>query len=157
MEVFRFDWERFGIDLLKLCITFALILPIAWQRETSTRIMGLRTLPLVALASCSYILIANNIIPADQSDAQSRIIQGLMSGIGFIGGGAILKQGSNVRGTATAATVWATGAIGAAVGYSRYELAILLSLLTYGMLRVLTSAKKHIPEAQESHQNNVGD
>jgi putative Mg2+ transporter-C (MgtC) family protein len=62
MEVFRFDWERFGIDLLKLCIAFALILPIAWQRETSTRIMGLRTFPLVALASCSYILIANNII-----------------------------------------------------------------------------------------------
>jgi putative Mg2+ transporter-C (MgtC) family protein len=157
IEALRFDLQQFGIDLLKLCITFALTLPIAWERESSTRIMGLRTFPLVGIASCSYILVANAIIPADQSEAQARIIQGLMSGIGFIGGGAILKQGSSVRGTATAASVWATGAIGAAVGFSRYEIAILLSLLTYAMLRVLTSAKKHIPEAEEPHQDNVGD
>lgn len=130
MEVFRFDWELLGVTLLKLCVTFVITLPIAWEREAATRIMGLRTFPLVGIASCGYILVAIAVVGSN-ADAQSRIIQGLMSGIGFIGGGAILKQGTNVRGTATAASVWATGAIGSAVGYSQYEIAILLSLLTY--------------------------
>lgn len=156
MDVFRFDWELLGVDLLKLIITFVLTLPIAWEREETTRIMGLRTFPLVAIASCSYIIIAIAVIGAN-ADAQSRIIQGLMTGIGFIGGGAILKQGSNVRGTATAASVWATGAIGAAVGYSRYEIAILLSLMTYLMLRGLTIAKRKMDKEDQRHNGNVGD
>ena len=99
--------------------------------------MGLRTFPLVSVASCAYVLIAVSVIgPA--ADAQSRIIQGLMTGIGFIGGGAILKDGDVVRGTATAASVWMVGAIGAAVGYERYEIAIVLSLVTFLTLRLLT-------------------
>jgi putative Mg2+ transporter-C (MgtC) family protein len=61
-----------------------------------------------------------------------------MTGIGFIGGGAILKQGANVRGTATASSIWLTGALGAAIGYSEIEIAVVLSVLNYLVLRVLT-------------------
>jgi putative Mg2+ transporter-C (MgtC) family protein len=151
MEVFQFDWGQLGGDLLKLGIVFIITLPIAWEREQSTRIMGLRTFPLVAVASCGYVLIAISVIGAS-ADAQSRIIQGLMSGIGFIGGGAILKEGANVRGTATAASVWTTGAIGAAIAYSRYEIAILLSAVTFLTLRVLTPLERRTGKSDQ--QNN---
>jgi putative Mg2+ transporter-C (MgtC) family protein len=62
----------------------------------------------------------------------------LLTGIGFIGGGAILKGEKNVRGIATAASLWNTGAIGAAAAYGRYELGLMLSLsnlLTLHLLR----------------------
>lgn len=131
------DWERLFEPLLKLAGTFLLALPIAWEREHSTRIMGLRTFSLVAVASCGYVLIATRVVGFD-ADPQARIIQGLMTGIGFIGGGAILKQGSNVRGTATAVSIWMTGALGAAVAYSELEIAVLLSALNFLTLRVLT-------------------
>lgn len=131
------DWSEFLEPLLKLVGTFLLALPIAWEREHSTRIMGLRTFTLVAVASCGYVLIANRVVGFD-ADPQARIIQGLMTGIGFVGGGAILKQGANVRGTATAVSIWMTGALGAAVGYSEIEIAVLLSLLNYLALRALT-------------------
>jgi len=131
------DWPLFLSYLVKIAAAFLLALPIAWERERATRIMGLRTFPLVAVASCAYVLVAVAVVgPAE--DAQSRIIQGLLSGIGFIGGGAILKEGASVRGTATAASLWAIGALGASVGYGRWEIGLLLSIVTYLILRILT-------------------
>lgn len=139
MEILQgwWDWERFLEPLLKVSATLLLVLPIAWDRERSTRIMGMRTFSLVAVASCGYVLIANQVVGA-APDAHARIIQGLMTGIGFIGGGAILKEGANVRGTATAASIWMTGALGAAVGYSEIEIAVLMSAFNFLALRTLT-------------------
>lgn len=131
------DWGQFFGPLFKLAGSFLLALPIAWERERSTRIMGLRTFSLVAVASCGYVLIAARVV-GSEAEAQARIIQGLMTGIGFIGGGAILKQGANVRGTATASSIWMTGALGAAVGYSEIEIAVLMSALNFLTLRLLT-------------------
>ena len=99
--------------------------------------MGLRTFSLVAMASCGYVLIATRVVGID-AEPQARIIQGLMTGIGFVGGGAILKHGANVRGTATAVSIWMTGALGAAVAYSELEIAVLLSVLNYLALRGLS-------------------
>lgn len=164
MEVFRCDWGQFGVDLLKLSAVFLLTMPIAWEREQLTRIMGLRTFPLVAVSSCGYVLIALAVIDASK-DAQARIIQGLMSGMGFIGGGAILKEGANVRGTATAASVWATGAIGAAIAYSRYvagtPLPVLRSWLSqykgYYEAPVQPLCRLQVPRAQVSLIFGFGD
>lgn len=72
------------------------------------------------MASCAYVLLAVSVVGTHQ-DANSRILQGLITGMGFIGGGAILKEGGGVRGTATAASIWTTGAVGSAVGYGRSE------------------------------------
>lgn len=117
--------------------------PIGWQREHTTRTMGLRTFPLVAVASCAYVLLAVSVVGTHQ-DANSRILQGLITGMGFIGGGAILKQGGGVRGTATAASIWTTGAVGSAVGYGRYEIALLVSLVTFLVLVVLTPLEREV-------------
>lgn len=72
----------------------------------------------------------------DSGDAEARVLFGIISGIGFIGGGAILKDGGIVSGTATAASIWTTGAIGIAVAFRRYEIAILLSLMNFVTLSI---------------------
>ena len=105
--------------------------------------MGVRTFPLVAMASCGYVLLADTVSGGDLA-ARSRIIQGLTTGIGFIGGGAILRMRGNVHGTATAASIWNTGVIGAAVATAHYEIAIILSLLNLITLRLLLPLKGRI-------------
>ncbi len=148
MELLRFDWELLVVSLVRVGLAFLFTLPTAWERERSTRIMGLRTFPLVAVASCGYVLVAIAVV-GEGADAQARIIQGLMSGIGFLGAGAILKEGATVRGTATAASVWMTGAIGAATAYAHYEVAIVLSLVTFVTLRLLSPAREEKARADE--------
>jgi putative Mg2+ transporter-C (MgtC) family protein len=76
--------------------------------------------------------------PPDAYEARARVIQGLLAGIGFLGAGAILKRPDEVKGTATAAAIWITGALGAAVGHGLYVLAAALSLSAYLVLKVLT-------------------
>ncbi len=136
-EAFSFDWKLALVDLVRVSIAFLLAIPIGWERERSYRNLGLRTFPIVAMASCGFVLVAKNLAGAD-AESQSRVIQGVIGGIGFIGGGAILKHGSNVRGLATAASIWCTGAIGAAVGFGREEIALVLSVITFAALRFLT-------------------
>lgn len=152
MEWPTLDWGQLLEYLLKLAGAYALVLPVAWERERATRIMGLRTFPLVAMASCAYVLVSVAVV-GTETDAHSRIIQGLMTGVGFIGGGAILKEGASVRGTATAASVWSVGALGAAVGYGRWEIAILLSLTTFLTLRLMTP----VVESHRSSQDESAD
>ncbi len=137
IEAFSFDWIQTLIDFLRVGIAFALAVPIGWERHKSERNMGLRTFPIVAMAACGFMLIAKN-VPGANAETQARLIQGLIGGIGFIGGGAILKEGTNVRGLATAASIWATGAIGAAVAFEREEIAVVLSLIMFVSLRMLT-------------------
>jgi putative Mg2+ transporter-C (MgtC) family protein len=148
------DWGRLVEPLLKLAGVVLLTLPIAWERERSTRIMGLRTFSLVAVASCGFVLIAIRVVGVE-ADPQARIIQGLMTGVGFIGGGAILKEGANVRGTATAASIWMTGALGAAVGYSEIEIAVLLAALNYLVLRTLTPLGERLDGSGEGAPEEV--
>jgi putative Mg2+ transporter-C (MgtC) family protein len=132
-------------DLMKLSIAFLLTFPIAYNRERSTKIMGLRTFPLVAVATCGYVLISNTFIAANGGgDAQARIVQGVVAGICFIGGGAILKKDDQVLGTASAASIWATGAIGIAVAYARYDIALFLGVADYSILRWLTPLKEKV-------------
>jgi len=149
LELFRFDLAFLVAVLVKIGLAFLFTLPIAWERERATRIMGMRTFPLVAMASCGYVLVAVAVVGGGE-DAQARIIQGLMSGIGFLGAGAILKEGATVRGTATAASVWMTGAIGGATAYAQYEVALVLSIATFLVLRLLSQHEEERRQAEES-------
>jgi putative Mg2+ transporter-C (MgtC) family protein len=139
---FDFIWADVITGLVRLAIALVLAFPIAWERAQHERNLGLRTFPLVAVASCGYILIIQS-IPGATADTQGRALQGLLSGIGFIGGGVIVKQGIDVRGLATAASIWNTGAVGAAVAFQRVEIAIVLSLINFVILRVLTPFTSH--------------
>jgi putative Mg2+ transporter-C (MgtC) family protein len=130
-------------SVFKVVLAYVLSFPTAWFLEKESHAIGIRTFPIVAMASCAFVLLgttANGEMTADTS----RIIQGLIAGIGFIGGGAILKEGTSVRGTATAASVWNTGGLGAAVAMGRYELAIALAALNLFTLRGLAPVKRRL-------------
>ena len=124
--------------LQRVGIAYLLTALIGWNREQEGHSAGIRTFPIVGMASCGYILVLG--MQPDTTN-QSRVLQGLITGIGFIGGGAILKEGSSVTGTATAASIWNAGIIGASVAMGRFEVAIVLSLLNLFTLRALLPLK----------------
>ncbi len=98
------DWARTGHNAITIALAYVLALPVGWNWERIRHTTGLRTFSLVAVASCSYVLIASQALgPANAN--LDRVIQGLTTGIGFIGGGAIFKEGATVHGTATAASI----------------------------------------------------
>ena len=140
------------IDLKQLSIACLLALPIGWDRERENRGAGLRTFPLVCLASCGMVLLARQALGTD-SQVQARVLQGLMTGLGFIGGGAILKVDENVRGTATAPSIWNVGVIGAAVGFGMYSIAIILALANIALLRVMVPIKREIYRKGSAQRN----
>lgn len=145
LNLYAYTFIRY---LFKISASFLLSIPLALEREyfSRTRSMGLRTFPLVAVASCGYVLVGDSFI-GDNPGAKARIMQGLMTGIGFIGGGAILKGNDHVRGTATAVSLWSTGTVGAAVAHNRFEIAILIVALNFLALRVLSPLKDGMKEA----------
>lgn len=126
---------------LKLLTAYLLALPIGWDREKEGHSVGIRTFPVVAVAACGYILAVSN--PADPAGV-SRVVQGLTAGIGFVGGGAILRRGSTVHGTATAASIWMTGAVGSAVALGHWQTALIMSLITLFTLRALAPLKARL-------------
>jgi len=142
MELFNINVDEVMKNLLQLLIALALPFMTAWEREATSRSAGLRTFPLVSMAACTFTILAMSIF--EDQDAQAKVIAGIVTGIGFIGGGAILKDSSQVSGTSTAAAIWSTGAIGIAVGLERIEIAIALSIMTFATLKVIGRVKEKV-------------
>jgi putative Mg2+ transporter-C (MgtC) family protein len=127
-------------NLVDMSIAYVLALPIGWERERADRSAGIRTFPLVAVASCGFVLATEDFLQG-HAEGRARIIEGVITGMGFIGGGAILKTGETVRGTATAASLWATGAIGVSSAVQSYDVAVTISVITLLTLWVLAPFK----------------
>ena len=140
MELFNINVDEVMKNLMQLFIALVLPFMTAWEREATSRSAGLRTFPLVSIAACT--ILAMSIF--DDQNAQSKMIAGIVTGIGFIGGGAILKDSSTVSGTSTAAAIWSTGAVGIAVGLERIEIAIALSIMTFVTLKLIGRVKKEV-------------
>ena len=132
---------------LLLTVAYVLALPIAWNRERSARSAGLRTFPLVAVASCGYMLVGMQVL--SDTNAEARVMQGLITGMGFIGGGAILKTKGTVTGTATAASLWNTGLIGIAVAWNRLEIALVMSVVNFLTLQLVAKLKGPVRNGAE--------
>ena len=110
----------------------------------------MRTFPIVGMASCGYLLLLGD---HPNGADQSRLLQGLITGIGFIGGGAILKSDARVRGTATAASVLNAAVVGAAVAMDKFGIAIGLVLLNLFSLHTLLPLKKRLDRKSSSEVN----
>ena len=138
-----FSAETFNVwpHFVAMAVAYVLALPIGWNREREERSAGLRTFPLVAIASCGFIQAAEG-ITSSSPEAMARIVEGLITGMGFIGGGAILRLKDSVKGTATAASLWITGAIGTSVGLGSYDVAVMLSVVTVVTLWFLSPIKR---------------
>lgn len=140
MEILQFNWQLIWIHSYHLLAAFILALPLGWDREKSNRNFGLRTFPLVAVVTCGFMMLGISVI--DSTGGEARVFQGIITGIGFIGGGSILTSSDKVKGTATAATIWNTGAIGVAVAYDRFEIAAILSALNFFTLLFFKDVKE---------------
>jgi len=144
------DWHTLGVTAGKILGAYLFSIPTGWWSEKEGRAVGIRTFPIVAMASCGYLLVLHDIAGSDGVAANSRVLQGLVAGIGFVGGGAIVKEGMTVQGTATAASIWNMGAIGAAIAFDRWEVAIVLAILNLITLEALVPVKKKLDEQQEA-------
>ena len=134
--------------LAAMTVAYLLAFPIGWNRESEERSAGLRTFPLVAVATCGFVQAAES-FTGTSPEAMARIVEGLIAGMGFIGGGAILRRENSVQGTATAASIWITGAIGVSVGLGSYDVALILSLATIVTLWVMSPLKRLTKTAKE--------
>lgn len=114
---------------------------IGLDREMRHRPAGIRTMMLVAVGAATFVLVGLGarfgdgavMSPADVS----RIIQGIVGGIGFLGAGVVLRVDDRVKGVTTAAAVWATAAVGVACGMGDFRLATVVGLMTLTILTVM--------------------
>lgn len=124
------DLAQFVRILVRLLLAAVLGFMLGFEREQHGKAAGVRTHMLVAIGSAMFVLIPqqSGILPADMS----RVIQGLVAGVGFLCAGTILKSGRDeqqVQGLTTAAGLWLTAAIGMACGLGREVTAVLSTLL----------------------------
>jgi putative Mg2+ transporter-C (MgtC) family protein len=114
---------------------------IGFERERRGRPAGLRTMILVCLGTTLAMLVSERLssVPDDQGTRAdpTRIAAGIVTGIGFLGGGVILKLGDVIRGVTTAASIWFVAALGIAIGDRQYVLALTATILALGVLTVL--------------------
>jgi len=125
---------------LRLFVASAIGALIGWDRERADKPAGLRTHMLVALGAASFTLlgfeVGDHLAPktGDGFDP-TRVLQGVIGGIGFLGAGAIIQNRGHVSGITTAASVWVAGALGSAAGVGAYVLAVFTALFAFGILR----------------------
>lgn len=124
---------------------------LGYERESHGNSAGFRTHMLVALGSALFVLVPleAGITPADLS----RVLQGVITGVGFLGAGAIIKlsQEQEIKGLTTAASVWLTAAIGVAAGMGRESTAILSTLFALFILSVLRRAMSRKDKEASMH------
>ena len=130
--------------LLRLGLAMLLGAAIGYERESRDSSAGLRTHMLVALGTALFVLVP--LQAGMNQDGMSRVIQGLLAGIGFLGAGTVIKQSDSgrVRGLTTAAGIWATAAIGMTVGLGRDTTAIISTVFVLVILSVLLRLERHI-------------
>lgn len=138
------DWAQLVRIAVRLLLSAGLGAVVGLQREQTGKPAGLRTHMLVALGATLFVL-APLEMDVSMSDI-GRVIQGVATGIGFIGGGAILKLSAEreVRGLTSAAGIWITAAAGVAVGLGRLAIAALSILLTWIILAIIGRAERRI-------------
>ena len=129
------NWDHSRDHLVHLLVAFILALPIGWHRAREEQSAGLRTFPLVAMASCGFVQTGISVLGSGAA-TQANIMQGVIIGVGFIGAGAIMKEGAVATGHATAASVWVVGIIGAAVGYGYYDIGLNLAAANLAVLLI---------------------
>ena len=131
------DWSEFTRFAIRLVAAMVLGAVVGYERERAGKAAGLRTHMLVAMGSALFVIGCAG--AGMSTDALSRVIQGIVTGIGFIGAGAILKRSDEreIEGLTTAAGIYMTAATGVAVGLGLLGLALLSVVLTLVVLGVL--------------------
>ena len=117
--------------LTKLIISIVIGVIIGGEREYRNKSAGLRTIILICMGSTIFTILSAKI---GDSTGASRVAANIVTGIGFLGAGAIMREGLTVSGLTTASTIWVAAALGMAVGDGEYELALYCMVLTFIVL-----------------------
>jgi putative Mg2+ transporter-C (MgtC) family protein len=137
--------------LLRLLVAGVIGGMIGYERRLHHKAIGIAGMVLVAVGSATYMLLAQRMATSDPASL-SRALQGILQGIGFLGGAVIFKSGTDVRGIKTAAAIWIMGAIGLAIGTSFWWLGVIVGIATASVLFVadrLPGGQRR-PEADDS-------
>jgi putative Mg2+ transporter-C (MgtC) family protein len=137
---------------IALRLTLALFVGalIGLERETSHKPAGLRTHMLVSLGSALFILASLKLSTSDPEQGVSRTIQGIAAGIGFLGGGEIIRshrqnsEREEVHGLTSAAAIWVSAALGTMAGCGLWELSLLGAMLSYVVLKVVKKVERYL-------------
>lgn len=137
-----FDWN----NILQVVVAAFLGGLIGMEREARGREAGFRTNMLIAIGACLFTILSIEGFPLLDSNARdsARIAAQIVSGVGFLGAGALIQTRNHIKGMTTAATIWLVAAIGMTVGVEAYGLAIFTSVLTFVVLRLLRPVSKVI-------------
>lgn len=148
------DGRQLASVTIRLVIAMFFGAVIGFQRERLSKPAGLRTHMLVSLGAA--LLIIAPIEFGMDSDGLSRVIQGLVTGIGFLGGGAILKlqEKREVEGLTTAAGIWMTAAIGMTIGLGRLGLALVSTIFTWITLSLMSKIEHVINKKHGATEND---
>lgn len=131
--------------VFRLCLSLVLGAIIGLDRELSHKPAGLRTHMLVSFGSALFVLIPLQLVAADSQNELSRVIQGIVSGVGFLGAGVILRESQQelrlfeVHGLTTAAAIWVAAALGIAAGCGLWQMGLIAALMSLAVLRVFKS------------------
>jgi putative Mg2+ transporter-C (MgtC) family protein len=147
-----------GLVLLHMLGAMMTGLMIGYERSYHGRAAGLRTYSLVCMASAALTVVNGypNMWYAGLSDTPgvadpTRAIQGIMTGIGFLGAGVIMKEGFTIRGLSTAASIWVTAAIGVLIGVGFYGAALFGALCTVGVMTAARRIEHALPHQTALH------
>lgn len=151
MEALRqFNIHSLLDSFVSLAVAFVLGSLIGFERQVRQRTAGLRTNTLVAVGAAVFVDLANHL---SGPDGAVRVIAYVVSGIGFLGAGAIMKEGANVTGLNTAATLWGSAAVGACAGADLIGEALLAALFVLAsntLLRPVVNRINRQPVHEES-------
>lgn len=128
-------------EAAQVSVAFMIGAIIGLEREFRSKPAGFRTMILISVGSCLYTILSKEVIGNAGAD---RIASNIVTGIGFIGAGVIFKEGISVNGLTTAALIWITAALGMAIGYNNYPLAIVVTAIVVIALFVLEPVQRFI-------------
>jgi putative Mg2+ transporter-C (MgtC) family protein len=146
------DWPVFWDDVTRIGAAALLGGALGLEREWHGHWAGLRTHMMVAIG-CSIFVIAGLNIAGDEHQAVTRVIQGIASGIGFLGAGTILKldKKQEIKGLTTASSIWLAAALGTAAGLAQFNLATASAVISLFVLGVLGPIEKHLERRHKVH------
>jgi putative Mg2+ transporter-C (MgtC) family protein len=138
-------------DVLSIILAVLFGAAIGLEREFSHKAAGLRTNILICLGAAVFTVISKR-MAADEQDCLTRIAAQIVTGVGFLGAGAIIMDRGGIHGLTTAATIWLVASIGMACGAGFYSLAIITTLIAIIVLLGLAKLAKH--ERNEKKQSS---
>ena len=147
METLASDVQIAHTIILRILVSFILGVIIGIERGITQKAVGFRTLALVCVGATGYTLIS---IYGFRDVDTARVGAQIVTGIGFLGAGAILHQGHTTKGLTTAAALWTTAAIGMACGCGMFVLAFITTLFTLILLWVLKPFKIHLDKMRDN-------